>query len=274
MIASSTLFLLLAINPWASFAIVALAFGGALYALYSQKMPLAIGLAGVGFLFGAISTGQMSNALQEQEQRIESLRQDIELKLAQQQAALQDCLSEKETLAASIQKEKEAKEKPQKTNLPPKAKTSKSSAKTPAKKPVANKKTLVAKAGVASKPLSYNYSQQGRFRSGLAPVKGKNGKWGYVDRSGREVVPCYLRMACELHCGLGAVRQQDGKWGYVNAEGKLAIPYAYDDVMAFEEDTKQALVRFNGYWLWLNTNGEIVREAKASEVRARKKVAF
>lgn len=58
------------------------------------------------------------------------------------------------------------------------------------------------------------------FQDGMAAVM-KDGKWGYMDRSGKLRFYGWDCTAYFGH-GLGPV-QRDGKWGYINKQGELVI---------------------------------------------------
>lgn len=70
-------------------------------------------------------------------------------------------------------------------------------------------------------------------------------KWGIVNTSGQEVVPCQYSSSYSLpsvNDGLLVVRQND-KWGFVNTANKLVVPYKYDAAAEFS----------NGYaMVWQN----------------------
>src|SRR5215475_5824817 len=54
-----------------------------------------------------------------------------------------------------------------------------------------------------------------------------NGRFGYIDRSGKLVIPAQFGDAGHFDEGLGPV--QVGKmWGYADHKGKLAIPPQFD----------------------------------------------
>lgn len=71
------------------------------------------------------------------------------------------------------------------------------------------------------------------FSEGLGPVE-KNGKWGYVDKTGREVIPCQYEDAFSFKEGLGLVKK-NGKMGYVDKTGQEVISCQYDACGAFCE---------------------------------------
>jgi hypothetical protein len=66
----------------------------------------------------------------------------------------------------------------------------------------------------------------------LAAVR-VDGKWGYIDANGREVIPPrFDRTWGFTGNGLAAVAV-DNKWGYIDASGREVIPLRYDLVFGF-----------------------------------------
>ncbi|HKX33416.1 MAG TPA: WG repeat-containing protein [Blastocatellia bacterium] len=61
-----------------------------------------------------------------------------------------------------------------------------------------------------------------------------NGRCGYYDRSGREVIAPQFDSALNFSEGLAAVKI-DGKYGYIDRTGRLAIPYRFDYAEDFSE---------------------------------------
>ena len=57
----------------------------------------------------------------------------------------------------------------------------------------------------------------GIFYEGLVAVHNKNYKWGYMDKTGKIVVPCMYDSANRFNEGLAAVLK-DGKWGILEIE--------------------------------------------------------
>lgn len=63
------------------------------------------------------------------------------------------------------------------------------------------------------------------FSNGLAPVA--NGKtWGYINEKGDMVIESEFRDAEVFSDGLAPVK--DKKWGFIDTSGKLVIPMEYD----------------------------------------------
>ena len=65
------------------------------------------------------------------------------------------------------------------------------------------------------------YNQILSFSEGLATVK-LDGKYGFINTKGKEVIPCKYDYAGEFSEGLAKVGL-DGKDGYINTKGKLVI---------------------------------------------------
>jgi len=89
----------------------------------------------------------------------------------------------------------------------------------------------------------------------LRPVKGINKKWGFVDRTGKEVIPFMYEAVQEFSEGLAAVRLNK-KWGFVDETGKEVIPFKYEAVQNFSEGL--AAVRINYRWGFIDTIGKEV----------------
>ncbi|WP_309732575.1 WG repeat-containing protein [Chamaesiphon sp. OTE_75_metabat_556] len=70
-------------------------------------------------------------------------------------------------------------------------------------------------------PAKFDRIDEG-FSKGLASVS-INNKWGYIDPMGKIVIPLKFEQAINFHEGLGAV-QIGGKWGFVDPIGKIVIP--------------------------------------------------
>ncbi|MBQ5814588.1 MAG: WG repeat-containing protein, partial [Flavobacteriales bacterium] len=75
------------------------------------------------------------------------------------------------------------------------------------------------------------YDYVSGFFEGLAVVE-KGEKKGYIDKTGREVVPCIYDDAWNFSEGLAYVRK-DGKYGYIDKTGKEIASYKYDYVYDF-----------------------------------------
>ncbi len=100
------------------------------------------------------------------------------------------------------------------------------------------------------------YDILGSFTCGLAKVR-KDGKYGFIDKAGNEIVPCVYDDVGYLHDHMAWVRKEEfGGFGYVDEMGELVIPCKYTRVQDFSEGL--AWVNEDGPWCCINRNGEVV----------------
>ena len=96
------------------------------------------------------------------------------------------------------------------------------------------------------------------FEEGLAGVK-LNGKWGFIDKTGKEVIPFKYDFACAFSGGLAKVRL-NGKWGFIDETGREICPCKYAAADIFSEGLAQ--VELNGKVGYIDTTGEEVIPCK------------
>ena len=89
------------------------------------------------------------------------------------------------------------------------------------------------------------------FKEGFAAVK-KDGKWGYINTKGEQIVKCKFDGAGNFSEGF-AVVFKDGKCGYINTKGEQAIECKFDDACDFSEGF--AGVSKDGKCGYINTKG-------------------
>lgn len=74
------------------------------------------------------------------------------------------------------------------------------------------------------------YSNQYSFSDGLCIVK-KNNRFGFINKSGKVVIPISFEEAKPFSNGFAAVRGRDSndrqRWGFIDKSGKLVIPYKF-----------------------------------------------
>ncbi|MFN0170351.1 MAG: WG repeat-containing protein [Bryobacteraceae bacterium] len=105
------------------------------------------------------------------------------------------------------------------------------------------------------------------FSEGLAAVMvGSDGPfavWGYIDRSGKLVIPAEFQEARSFSEGLARVRDETGRYGYIDRKGAWAIaPSFFEEAHDFRDG--RALVRLNGFYGYLNPKGELAVRPKYS----------
>lgn len=67
-----------------------------------------------------------------------------------------------------------------------------------------------------------------KFSEGLCPVVDEDKKFGFVDETGKLVIPCKFIHALDFRDGLASVQEEGTfKNGYINHQGELVIPFMY-----------------------------------------------
>jgi len=111
---------------------------------------------------------------------------------------------------------------------------------------------FIDKSGREIIPLQYEDADD--FTEGLARVK-RNGKWGFIDPFGNEVVRIEFDLVFNFKNGFARVRDK-WKWGFVNKRGEEVVFPKYQDVEDFSE--QRASVKANGKWGFIDTEGNEV----------------
>ncbi len=83
--------------------------------------------------------------------------------------------------------------------------------------------------------LKVKYDRGAEFHEGLAAVRRKN-KWGYINKSGEEVIPCKYITAYNFHEGLAAVLLNDEDLAFIDKNGSVvfhAVTHEHTSVMYY-----------------------------------------
>ena len=102
-----------------------------------------------------------------------------------------------------------------------------------------------------------NYDDVYSFSDGLALVE-RNDQWGYVNTTGREVIPCKYLISC-MCFGLTehlACLCADGRFGFLDKTGQTVIPFQYTEAAPFAEGL--AVVRQGDKWGFIDKAGQSV----------------
>ncbi len=86
----------------------------------------------------------------------------------------------------------------------------------------------------------YNTIYKNTFNNGLVRVQ-KNGKYGYIDKNGQEVIACQYDKAQNFSDGLAAVKKNN-KWGYINTASDTVIAFHYEHAGEFNEGLATVVV--------------------------------
>ena len=108
------------------------------------------------------------------------------------------------------------------------------------------------------------------FSDGFARVL-KDGKYGYIDKTGQEVIPCQYSRAGSFSEGLAAVyNAADGYWGYIDKSGSITIPFQYESAERFSDSyTGYAVVHIynRGTTLIDKTGRDVIPSGYSYDVR-------
>jgi len=88
-------------------------------------------------------------------------------------------------------------------------------------------------------------------------VQGNDGKWGYLDNKGEQVIDYKFEKALNFREGLAPV-YREGKWGYIDKQGNFAIEPDFDEAKEFANGL--ALVKKENKFYYINMEGTIVKE--------------
>ncbi|WP_086769167.1 WG repeat-containing protein [Nostoc sp. 106C] len=94
------------------------------------------------------------------------------------------------------------------------------------------------------------------FCEGLAVVK-INNKWGYIDSSGKFIIPPLFDLAWGFSPKKLARVLINEKWGYIDTSGKYVIPPQFDFAYWFT-DNGLAAIKINAKWGYIDTSGKYV----------------
>ena len=114
--------------------------------------------------------------------------------------------------------------------------------------------TEAAELSQASMGLGSQLTEAKAFGNGLAPVK-VGERWGYIDLSGRMVIPAQYDEALSFFADLGAVKVGE-LWGYINRNGQMVIPPRFERASTFYDNP--APVMLDGQWVFIAVNGDVV----------------
>ena len=110
------------------------------------------------------------------------------------------------------------------------------------------------------KAFDFKYDAANHFSEGLAIVW-KDGKCGYIDKKGNEVIALTDKyFGHDFSEGLAAAMSKDGKLGFIDMKGNVVIPFNYDmtegDTPLFSEG--YAAVQKEGKYGFIDKNGKEV----------------
>jgi len=119
-----------------------------------------------------------------------------------------------------------------------------------------HKSGYIDKTGKIVIPLKFDNTQG--FHEGLGAVEVAK-KWGFVDKNGNEVIAPQYELAIPFHEGLAPVKVE-GKWGYIEKSGKMVIAPQFTEAFGHCDGLGQ--VKVDGEWGFIDKTGQMVIPAK------------
>lgn len=103
--------------------------------------------------------------------------------------------------------------------------------------------------------VDYQFDDVGIFTEDGLAVVNSNGKIGYIDKTGKFIVNPLYESGKPFYEGLACV-QQDGLYGYIDTTGKVVISFQYED--AYNFDGGYAVVAIGESWGIIDKTGKYI----------------
>ena len=106
--------------------------------------------------------------------------------------------------------------------------------------------------------LASDIDYASNFHDGLAKIESQN-KYGYVNTTGKIVIPCQFEIASDFSEGLARISSKvKDKWvyGFIDKTGKIEINQQFDNAFDFSEG--RAMIETGGKYGFIDKTGKIV----------------
>jgi hypothetical protein len=97
-----------------------------------------------------------------------------------------------------------------------------------------------------------------KFWEGLANVVDGNNRCGFIDKTGKLVLPCQWKNALWFSEGLAGVQDDNEKWGFIDKTGQVVIPFIWSNVQWFSNGRVRVQEEIGGGWHDIDRNGNPV----------------
>lgn len=96
------------------------------------------------------------------------------------------------------------------------------------------------------------------FTEGMAPYKGKNDLFGFINKQGKAVIPAKYLSVGYFSKGLAWAKTVDQTIGFIDPTGNWVISPQFEAAKEFDIETGIAMVKKNGEWKLIQKNGQFV----------------
>ncbi len=116
--------------------------------------------------------------------------------------------------------------------------------------------------------INPEYRETDKFHEGLSRIKGANNLYGFIDKSGGEIIAPQYRKAKAFSNSMAFLCKE--KWGAIDKNGNMIIPFIFDEIKPIWVDYEQIRDVFkvhyggweNGHYGLINRNGEWLAKAE------------
>ena len=135
------------------------------------------------------------------------------------------------------------------------------------KKQLEELKTLIAATHEVN-DINTGWTKQDKdYYCGLLRVQDdKSLKYGFIDKSGKLVIPCDWKLAMNFEkCGLARVIGENNLWGLIDTTGKIVSPCKWADMWEFDYEFNYELAFVkdeNNLYGLIDTTGKIIHPCK------------
>jgi hypothetical protein len=103
-----------------------------------------------------------------------------------------------------------------------------------------------------------NISEIRAFTEKMAPFKTTDGKFGFIDNTGKVVIEAQFAGVGYFDKGLAWAKNTDKMAGFINPKGEWIIKPQFNDVKEFDPECGLARVKTGDKWAYINKAGEII----------------
>lgn len=126
-------------------------------------------------------------------------------------------------------------------------------------KNLTEKDTHLEKSKAESKADNNVWEEKEEISEGLICVKDKNGKYGFIDKLGKVIIPCQWDAATSCSEGLAVVANNGEGFGYIDKSGKVVIPIQPTIKVAMPfKDGKAEILDENFEKKYIDKNGNVI----------------
>lgn len=115
-------------------------------------------------------------------------------------------------------------------------------------------------------PLSNDIIEVRNFSEGLAPFRSVNKKFGFIDETGKIIIPATHESVGYFSVGLAWAKNVERKVGFIDKTGKVTIEQKYNMVKDFDVESQRALASSDIGQVYLTPKGEEIKVYDATKL--------